>query len=178
LPFPLLQLVVLKTPKPDTTGINRARLRQEAWILATLRHPYIVAYLAQTTRPTPGILVRYCAGGSLRDRIRWHQVHGYVFSWPYSHQRCRCSQDVPICRPRWFFFIVMAYIYSSTIDSIAMSEGMIRRILSQALFALHHLHTAHGDRPVILHRAISPEKRELLSSLISYLERRSGRADL
>lgn len=110
-------LIVLKTPKPDTTGIKRAKLNQEGRILAALRHPYIVAYLAQTTRPTPGILVRYCAGGSLRDRIRWHQVHG-----------------------------------------IAISEGMIHRILRHTLLALHHLHTAHGDRPVVVHRAISPEK--------------------
>jgi len=36
--------------------------------------------------------------------------------------------------------------------------------------------TAHGDRPMVVHRAISPEKRELPSSPISYLERRSGKA--
>jgi serine/threonine protein kinase len=85
------QLAVLMTSKPDTTGMNRAELRQEARILATLRHPYIVAYVAQTTRPTPGVLVQYCAGGSLRDRIRWHQVHRYVSS-PCSHRRCRSSR--------------------------------------------------------------------------------------
>jgi len=62
------------------------------------------------------------------------------------------------------------------INSHAMSESMIRRVLCHSLLALHHLHTAHGDRPVIVHRAMSPEKRELMSSLISYLERRSGEA--
>jgi len=59
-----------------------------------------------------------------------------------------------------------------------MSEGIIRRVLYQSLLALHHLHTAHGNRPVVVHRAISPEKRELLSSLIAHLERRSESADL
>ena len=92
------QLAVLKTPKPDSTGINRAKLRQEARILANMRHLHVVAYVAQTTRPTPGVLFQYCVGGSLRDRIRWHQVHGYVFSSPYSHQRCRSPSDVRICR--------------------------------------------------------------------------------
>ena len=73
------QLAVLKTPKPDTTGMNRARVRQEARILATLRHPHIVGYLAQNARPMPGVLIQYFVGGSLRDIIRWHQVHRYVF---------------------------------------------------------------------------------------------------
>jgi serine/threonine protein kinase len=73
------QLAILKTPKPDTTGMSRSRLRQEARILAALRHPHIVAYVGQTARPTPGVFVQYFVGGSLRDRIRWHQVHGYVF---------------------------------------------------------------------------------------------------
>jgi hypothetical protein len=59
--------------------MNPAKLRQEAWILATLNNPHIVAYAGQTARPTPEVLVQYCVGGSLRDRIRWHQVHEYVF---------------------------------------------------------------------------------------------------
>jgi hypothetical protein len=48
-----------------------------------LRHPYIIAYVAQTARPTPGVLLQYYIGGSLRDKIRWYQVRGYVlfFAW-------------------------------------------------------------------------------------------------
>ena len=57
--------------------------------------------------------------------------------------------------------MAMAYTHPFTIDSIVMSEGVVRRVLYQSLLALHHLHTAHGDRPVVVHRAISPEKREL-----------------
>ena len=61
------------------TGLARPlQVRQEARILATLRHPYIVAYKGQMTRPSWGLLVQFCPKGSLRDRIRWHQVHGYV----------------------------------------------------------------------------------------------------
>jgi len=171
------QLAVLKTPKPDTTGMNRSRLRQEARILAALRHPHIVAYVAQTARPTPGVLVQYCVGGSLRDRIRWHQVHGYVLFFALLKPKMPLLPRLTdVIYLTWFLLMVMAYIYSSTIDSIAMSEGMIRRVLCHSLLALHHLHTAHGDRPLIVHRAISPEKRELPSSPISYLERRSGKA--
>jgi serine/threonine protein kinase len=69
------QAVVLKTPKPDRTGETVARVRQEARILATLRHPYIVAYKGQMMRPSWGLLVQLCPKGSLRDRIGWHQVH-------------------------------------------------------------------------------------------------------
>jgi predicted butyrate kinase (DUF1464 family) len=42
-----------------------------------------------------------------------------------------------------------------------MSESVIRGVLCQALLALHHLHTAYGDRAVVVHRAMSPEKRKL-----------------
>ena len=157
--------------------MNRARVRQEARILATLRHPYIVGYLAHTTRPTLGVLVQYFVEGSLRDRIRWHQVHGYVLFFALLKPKMPLLPRLTdVIYLTWFLFMVMAYIYSSIIDSIAMSESMIRTVLCHSLLALHHLHTAHGDRPVIVHRALSPEKRELMSSLISYLERRSGRA--
>jgi hypothetical protein len=63
--------------------------------------------------------------------------------------------------------MAMAYTHPFTVDSIAMSEGVVRRVLYQSLLALHHLHTAHGDRPVVVHRAISPEKRELRYPLTS-----------
>jgi serine/threonine protein kinase len=63
--------------------------------------------------------------------------------------------------------MAVAYTHPFTIDSIAMSEGVVRRVLYQSLLALHHLHTAHGDRPVVVHRAISPEKRELRYPLTS-----------
>jgi serine/threonine protein kinase len=69
------QTVVGKTPKPDRTGDTAARVRQEGRIMASLRHPYIVAYKGQTMRPSWGLLVQFCPKGSLRDRIRWHQVH-------------------------------------------------------------------------------------------------------
>jgi serine/threonine protein kinase len=72
------QTVVLKTPKPDRTGETAARVRQEARIMATLRHPHIVAYKGQMMRPSWGLLVQLCPKGTLRDRIRWHQVHGSV----------------------------------------------------------------------------------------------------
>ena len=171
------QLAVLKTLKPDTTGMSRTRLRQEARILATLRHPYIIAYVAHATRPTLGVLVQHCPGGSLRDRIRWHQVHGYVLFFALLKPKMPLLPRLTdVTYLTWCFFMVMDYIYSSTIDSIAMSEGMIRKVSCQSLLALQHLHTARGDRPAIVHRAISPEKRELPSSPISYLERRSGKA--
>jgi hypothetical protein len=51
--------------------------------------------------------------------------------------------------------------YSFSVDSVVMSESVIRGVLCQALLALHHLHTAYGDRPVVVHRVISPEKRKL-----------------
>ena len=72
------QTVVLKTPKPDRTGDTAMRARKEARILATLRHPYIVACKRQMMRPSWGLLVQLCPKGSLRDRIRWHQVHESV----------------------------------------------------------------------------------------------------
>jgi hypothetical protein len=45
--------------------------------------------------------------------------------------------------------LVMAYISSFSIISLVISEDILRRILCQSLLDLHHLHTAHGDRPVI-----------------------------
>ena len=69
------QTVGGKTPKPDRTGDTAARVRQEGRIMASLRHPYVVAYKGQTMRPSWGLLVQFCPKGSLRDRIRWHQVH-------------------------------------------------------------------------------------------------------
>ena len=157
--------------------MNRARLRQEARILAALRHPHIVAYVAQTARPTPGVLVQYCIGGSLRDRIRWHQVHEYVLFFALLKPKMPLLPRLTdIIYLTWFFLMVTAYIYSSIIDSIAMSEGMICRVFCQSLLALHHLHTAHSGRPVVVHRAIGPEKREWMSSPISYLERTSRKA--
>ena len=44
--------------------------------------------------------------------------------------------------------------------STAMPENIIRPVLWQSLLALHHLHTAVEDRPGVVHRALSPEKRE------------------
>jgi len=44
--------------------------------------------------------------------------------------------------------------------STAMPENLIRKVLWQSLLALHHLHTAVEDRPGVVHRALSPEKRE------------------
>lgn len=44
--------------------------------------------------------------------------------------------------------------------STAMPESIIRKVLWQSLLALHHLHTAIEDRPGVVHRALSPEKRE------------------
>jgi serine/threonine protein kinase len=41
-----------------------------------------------------------------------------------------------------------------------MPENIIRKVLWQSLLALHHLHTAIEDRPGVVHRALSPEKRE------------------
>jgi serine/threonine protein kinase len=63
-------MVVLKSPKPDRIGDTAARVRPEARIMATLRHPYIVAYKGQMIQPSWGLLVQFCSKGSLRDRIR------------------------------------------------------------------------------------------------------------
>jgi hypothetical protein len=46
------------------------------------------------------------------------------------------------------------------VRSTAMPENIIRKVLWQSLLALHHLHTAIEDRPGVVHRALSPEKRE------------------
>ena len=62
--------IVLKTPKPDHTVETAVRVRHEARILATLRHPHVVAYKGQMMRPSWGIFVQFCPKGSLRDRIR------------------------------------------------------------------------------------------------------------
>jgi serine/threonine protein kinase len=52
--------------------------------------------------------------------------------------------------------MVLSIIFRST----AMPESIIRKVLWQSLLALHHLHTAIDDRPGVVHRALSPEKRE------------------
>jgi serine/threonine protein kinase len=52
--------------------------------------------------------------------------------------------------------MVLSIIFRST----AMPESIIRKMLWQSLLALHHLHTAIEDRPGVVHRALSPEKRE------------------
>jgi serine/threonine protein kinase len=52
--------------------------------------------------------------------------------------------------------LFMSIIFRST----AMPESIIRKVLWQSLLALHHLHTAIDDRPGVVHRALSPEKRE------------------
>jgi hypothetical protein len=52
--------------------------------------------------------------------------------------------------------MVLSIIFRST----AMPECIIRKVPSQSLLALHHLHTAIEDRLGVVHRALSPEKRE------------------
>mmetsp|Transcript_88576 Transcript_88576/g.236748 ORF Transcript_88576/g.236748 Transcript_88576/m.236748 type:complete len:621 (+) Transcript_88576:48-1910(+) len=74
------------------SGKAKARAKAELAVLETLNSPCIVKYFNGAVGRHVRILMEYCEGGSLKDRLRWHRDH--ASRPPFALVVCWLSQIV------------------------------------------------------------------------------------
>lgn len=87
-----------------TDEISRRRFEQEVAVFARLEHPHIVpTYAVDLSGPSPLLVMRYLAGGSLRDRMNsgrlsqaelWRSMNQVARALDYAHNEGLVHRDV------------------------------------------------------------------------------------